>query len=374
MATDHDYMARALSLGRLALGLSSPNPAVGAVLVKDGVVVGEGHTQEPGGPHAEVMALRQAGERARGATLYVTLEPCPHHGRTPPCADAIIAAGVKDVHMAVLDPNPIVDGRGRTALEAAGIAASVGQGAEEAVEHFQGYFKHIRTGVPLLIAKYAMSLDGKIATRTGDSKWVTGEEARKHVHRLRAQVDAILTAPGTVSVDDPQLTARDEQGNPLPRQPLRVIADSRGRTPTTARLFREPGRTLVATASEDACAPFLNLGEGVTARAFPGADGRVDFHALFSYLGESGVLCVMTEAGETLLGALFDAGLPDQAMVYVAPSIVGGEGATTPVSGRGVERIADAWRLQRVRLEQLGPDLLVRGAFRWWGAGGGLSA
>ncbi|MBI4236187.1 MAG: RibD family protein, partial [Chloroflexi bacterium] len=230
------------------------------------------------------------------------------------------------------------------------------------------------TGEPLVIVKYAMTLDGKIATRTGDSRWVTGPEARRRVHELRAQVDAILTAPGTVMADDPQLTARDAEGRPLPRQPLRVIADSRGRTPPTARLFREPGQTLVATASEDACGPYFSLGGGVQTRAFPGPDGRVDLRALLRYLGERGVLQVMTEAGEGLLGALFDADLPDRAMVFMATSVVGGQEALGPVSGTGVARMAEARRLQRVQVERVGDDLLVRGAFRWWESGAGAGA
>ena len=359
-------MERALKLGSHALGLSSPNPAVGAVIVKDDVVVGEGSTQEVGGHHAEIVALQQAGDLARDATLYVTLEPCSHQGRTPPCAQAIIAAGLQEVRMAVLDPNPAVDGRGRRMLQEAGIVTTLGQGADDATAHFQGYFKHIRTDEPLVIAKYAMSLDGKIATRTGDSRWVTGAEARREVHEVRAQMDAIITAPGTVRADDPQLTARDERGEPLPRQPMRVIADSRGRTSLTARLFREPGVTLVATASEEASEPFRSLGEGVMTRAFPGADGRVDLRALLKHLGELGMLQVMTEAGETLLGAFFDAAIPDQAMVFLAPSIIGGKDAPSPVAGMGAERMAEAQRLQRVRVHRAGDDVILRGVFRWW--------
>lgn len=366
MATAQSHMARALTLGRQALGLSSPNPAVGAVIVKDGEVVGEGFTMQPGGPHAETVALNQAGERARGATLYVTLEPCSHHGRTPPCAQAIVDAGLGEVRMSVLDPNPVVDGQGRRLLDKAGIATELGEDAEEAQQHFQGYFKYIQTGEPLVVAKYAMSLDGKIATRTGDSKWVTSAEARRDVHQIRAQMDAILTGPGTVRADDPQLTARDAGGAPFAHQPLRVIADSHGRTPTTARLFHEPGTILVATASEEACIPFRSMGEGVMTGVFPDASGRVDLKALLKHLGELGVLQVMTEAGETLLGALFDGGIPDQAIVFVAPSIVGGEEAPGPVAGKGIEHMAEALRLKKTSVERIGDDIAIRGVFRWW--------
>ena len=203
---------------------------------------------------------------------------------------------------------PPVNGSGRRLLEEHGVTTRVGDCAEEATLHFQGYFKREETGMPLVIAKYAMSLDGKIASRTGDSRWITGETARARVHELRSHVDAIITAAGTVISDDPQLTARDADGNVLPRQPMRVIADSTGRTPTSARLFSEPGRTLVATASAAACALFQDLGDNVTASAFPAEHGRVDLTALLQHLGRLGVVQVMTEAGEQLLGALFDEG------------------------------------------------------------------
>ena len=363
-------MARALELGRQALGFSSPNPAVGAVIVRDGEIVGEGYTQAPGGPHAEIVALEQAGERARGATMYTTLEPCSHHGRTPPCAEAMVAAGLGSVEIAVLDPHPPVNGSGRRLLEEHGITTRVGTCAEEATLHFQGYFKREETGMPLVIAKYAMSLDGKIASRTGDSRWITGEAARARVHELRSHVDAIITAAGTVISDDPQLTARDAEGNALPRQPLRVIADSTGRTPTTARLFGEPGKTLVATASADACAPFQGLGENVSAVAFPSSGhGRVDLTALLRHLGRLGVMQVMTEAGEQLLGAFFDEGLADQAKIFIAPVIIGGSGAAGPVGGGGVELVRDAHRFARMDIERVGEDVVARGILRYWEGG-----
>ncbi len=362
-------MARALELGRQALGYSSPNPAVGAVIVRDGEIVGEGYTQPPGGPHAEIVALEQAGERARGATMYTTLEPCSHHGRTPPCAEAMVAAGLGSVEIAVLDPHPPVNGSGRRLLEENGITTRVGDSAEEATLHFQGYFKREETGLPLVIAKYAMSLDGKIASRTGDSRWITGKEARARAHDLRSHVDAIITAAGTVISDDPQLTARDGEGNPLPRQPLRVIADSTGRTPTTARLFREPGKTLVATASAEACAPFQDMGENVSAAAFPSEHGRVDLTALLQHLGRLGVMQVMTEAGEQLLGAFFDEGLVDQAEIFIAPVIIGGGDAAGPVGGDGVELVRDAHRFVRMDVERVGEDLVARGILRYWEGG-----
>lgn len=362
-------MARALELGRQALGFSSPNPAVGAVIVRDGEIVGEGFTQPAGGRHAEIVALEQAGDKARGATMYTTLEPCSHHGRTPPCAEAMIAAGLEAVEIAVLDPHPPVNGSGRRLLEENGITTRVGVCAEEATLHFQGYFKREETGMPLVIAKYAMSIDGKIASRTGDSRWITGEAARARVHDLRSHVDAIITAAGTVISDDPQLTARDSEGNALPRQPLRVIADSNGRTPTTARLFSEPGKTLVATASEAARAPFQDLGDNVTTAVFPSAHGRVDLTALLQHLGRLGVVQVMTESGEQLLGALFDEGLVDHAEISIAPVIIGGGDAPGPVGGTGVEFVRDAHRFVRMDVDRVGEDIVARGILRYWQGG-----
>ena len=225
----------------------SPNPPVGAVLVRDGEVVGEGYTQPPGQAHAEIVAIRQAGPRARGATLYTTLEPCNHQGRTGPCSEAIIEAGVVEVHSAVTDPNPHVKGGGLSRLSEAGIAVSTGEMAGEASRLIEAYAKLVKTGRPFVTAKFAMSLDGKIATRTGSSQWITGEEARAYGHRLRAASDAVMVGINTVLADDPRLTARDGSGAALDRQPLRVVVDSRGRIPREARMLGEPGSTLVVT-------------------------------------------------------------------------------------------------------------------------------
>ena len=245
--TDAAYMGLALSLARKAVGSVSPNPPVGAVLVRDGEVVGEGYTQPPGQAHAEIVAIRQAGPRARGATLYTTLEPCNHQGRTGPCSEAIIEAGVAEVHSAVTDPNPHVKGGGLSRLSEAGIAVSTGEMAGEAWRLIEAYAKLVTTGTPFVTAKFAMSLDGKIATRTGSSQWITGEEARAYAHRLRAASDAVMVGINTVLADDPRLTARDGSGAALERQPLRVVVDSRGRIPREARMLGEPGSTLIVT-------------------------------------------------------------------------------------------------------------------------------
>ena len=239
------YMGQALSLARLALGQASPNPAVGAVVIKKGTVVGQGYTQPPGSHHAEVLAIKQAGEAARGSVMYVTMEPCAHYGRTPPCTEAIISAGIRGIHMAMLDPNPVVSGRGKDQLEQKGIRTYLGEDAEEAKEINEAYIKFITTGLPFITAKFAISLDGKIATRTGNSRWISGPESRKYVHCLRYTSDAIMAGANTVIADDPHLTTRCSggKGGTARKQPLRVIVDGEGRTPLTARVFNEPGDT-----------------------------------------------------------------------------------------------------------------------------------
>ncbi len=356
-----DYMQRALGLARRALGSVSPNPAVGAVLVRDGVVVGEGWTQPPGQAHAEIVALRQAGPRASGATLYVTLEPCDHYGRTPPCSLAIIQAGVAEVHASMLDPNPLVAGKGLERLRAAGIAVHVGEGELEARETMEAYLKWIVTRFPFVTAKFAMSLDGKIATTSGDSRWITGPESRRYVHELRAASDAILVGVNTVLADDPQLTARDEQGQALPRQPLRVVLDSHARTPPTARMLREAGRTLIAVARPDPAAALALAGAGAEIEPAPADDGTVAVGGLLQRLGQRQVTSVLVEGGGTVLGTLFDQRLVDKVVAFVAPIIIGGGRSPTPVAGAGVERIADALRLKDVRVRQFGQDVAIIG-------------
>ena len=355
------HMERALSLARHALGLVSPNPAVGAVIVKDGTVVGEGWTQPPGQAHAEVVALRQAGDKAKGATLYVTLEPCNHFGRTPPCTQAIIDAGISEVRAAVTDPNPLVSGRGVSRLNKAGIVTHVGECENEACELIEAYAKFITTGLPFVIAKFATSLDGKIATHTGDSRWITGEEARGYVHRIRSESDAVMAGINTVLADDPQLTARDEGGKPLDRQPLRVIVDSRGRLPLGAKLLTEPGQTLIAVANADETA-YHNLKQaGADVERIPAEDGSVDLPALMKVLGEREITSVLVEGGGILLGALFDLGLIDKVVAFVAPTIIGGKSAPSPVAGTGAAKMADVTRLSRVKIERFGEDVAIIG-------------
>ncbi len=356
-------MQRALTLAREALGTTSPNPAVGAVIVRDGVIVGEGRTQPAGSWHAEVMALRQAGEAARGATMYVSLEPCCHYGRTPPCTEAIIAAGVTEVHVAVLDPNPLVSGRGIAALAAAGIKTHVGEHEEAARELNEAYCKFISRGVPFVTAKFAVSVDGKIATKTGDSQWITGEEARRYAHGLRRVSDALIVGVNTIIADDPQLTARyDTELASSRRQPMRVIADSSGRTPASSRIFRAPGKTLIATTASTEPARESQLREvGAEVLVLPTEEGRVDLSELLRALGQRGITSVLVEGGGTLLGSFFDRGLVDKVYAFIAPVVVGGEEATTAVEGRGVSKMAEALRLHSLIVERLGDDVMICG-------------
>ena len=360
-------MDQALSLARLALGQVSPNPAVGAVIVRDSEVIGQGYTQPPGSAHAEIMALEQAGAGARGAAMYVTLEPCCHQGRTPPCTHAIIESGISEVHLSLLDPNPLVSGKGRAELESAGISTSLGEGAEEAGEIIEAYTRFITTGMPFVTAKFAMSLDGKIATSTGDSKWISGEESRRRVHNLRHQTDVIMAGVRTLLKDNPRLTVRSGagRGGTAREQPLRVIVDSKGRTPLSARVFKEPGKTLLAlgrTVTDEERETFK--APGVEVLELPLPDGRVDMGQLLRVLGERQMTSVLVEGGGILLGSLFDLGLVDKVIAFIAPMVIGGKTARTPVAGNGAARIAEAVRLERCRVEQFGQDVMISGYVR----------
>ncbi len=359
----NDYMTQAIELARQVLGATSPNPAVGAVIVKEGKEIGRGATQPPGQNHAEIGALRQAGDASRGATLYTTLEPCCTHGRTPPCTDAIISSGVSEVRFAAIDPNPQVSGKGRAALESAGISVVAGEHAEAASELYEAFAKHINTGLPFVTAKYAMSTDGKIATRTGDSRWVTGRKARDMVQQMRRECDAVMVGVNTVLADDPQLTVRDANGESIERQPLRVVLDSRCRTPAQAKLLNEPGRTIIAVGPE---ARSADIGRLITAGAvvlqLPSADdGRASVSDLLKELGGQGVVSVLVEGGGTVLGSLFDSSLVDKVYAFIAPVIIGGSGASSPVEGNGAPTMSSAWSLERTRVEQVGPDWLLVG-------------
>ncbi len=358
-----DYMEQALRLAKLALGQTSPNPAVGAVIAKNDAVTGQGYTQPPGSPHAEVVAIKQAGEEAQGGVMYVTLEPCCHYGRTPPCTQAIIAAGITEVHLAILDPNPLVSGRGKDELEKAGIRTYVGEHEEEAKEINEAYIKFITTGMPFVTAKFAVSLDGKIATKSGDSKWISSDEARRYVHNLRYTTDAVMAGVNTVLADDPHLTARcGRKGGTARKQPLRVIVDSKGRTPLTAHVFSEPGRTLLALgrlAKPEEKTTFAQAGAELL--ELPSAGGLVDLKGLLKALAEREITSLLVEGGGILFGSLFDQRLVDKVIAFVAPIIIGGSEAKTAVVGEGVDKVMDSIKLKRVRTKRLGGDLMVSG-------------
>ena len=358
-----DYMDRALLLARLALVHSSPNPAVGAVIVKDDVIVGEGYTQPPGSAHAEIVALQQAGEKAKGATMYVTLEPCCHQGRTPPCTKAIMAAGIADVHISIIDPDLRVCGRGKAELEEAGIKTFVGDHEEKAQELNEAYIKYTHTGLPFVIGKFAMSLDGKIATKTGESRWISGEQSRRYVHTLRSQIDSIMVGVDTVIRDDPPLTARAGlAGGRVEKQPLRVIVDSKGRTPPTAKVFQVPGKTLVAmTKGADPEKTKALNGVGAEVVELPAKGGMVDLEELLRLLGQRHIVSMMVEGGAAVFGSLFEERLIDKVLAFVAPIVIGGHGAKNPVEGKGVETLSQATGFTRVKVEMVGSDVLISG-------------
>ncbi|MFC1919011.1 bifunctional diaminohydroxyphosphoribosylaminopyrimidine deaminase/5-amino-6-(5-phosphoribosylamino)uracil reductase RibD [Chloroflexota bacterium] len=358
-----DYMKQALSLAKLALGQASPNPAVGAVIVKDGEIVGQGYTQPPGSWHAEVMALKQAGEKARGGVIHVTLEPCCRQGRTPPCTQAIVTAGISEVHMAMLDPNPLVSGQGETELEREGIKTYLGEHKEEAKEINEAYSKFITTGIPFVTAKFAISLDGKIATKSGDSKWISTDEARKYVHHLRYITDAIMAGANTVITDNPHLTCRHGgKGGEVRKQPLRVIVDGRGRTPPTAQVFSKPGTTIMAlgkAVKPEIKKSFARLGAELL--ELPPGNGTLDLEMLLESLGKREVTSVLVEGGGILIGSLFDAGLIDKVIAFIAPIIIGGKEATTAAAGSGVDKVAEAIKLERISVERFGEDFMISG-------------
>jgi diaminohydroxyphosphoribosylaminopyrimidine deaminase / 5-amino-6-(5-phosphoribosylamino)uracil reductase len=376
--SEHDtFMQRALELARRAEGYTNPNPMVGAVVVRAGEVIAEGYHQRAGEPHAEVNALRAAGEAARGATLYVTLEPCNHHGRTPPCSEAIIEAVVAHVVYAAADPNPKAQG-GAQRLHKAGVKVTAHVCAEQAHDLNRFFFWHVRHKRPYVIAKYAMSIDGKIATHTKHSKWITGAVARQRVHQLRHAVDAIIVGSSTALADNPQLTVRHQQHEP--RHPLRVVLDSRGRVPLTSQLFAAdlPGTTLVATTDamlaahrdqlrqrgvDVLCLPAESRTEHQTAqgRVDSRVDGRVDMAALLDALGQRQVQSVLVEGGSTVLGTLFDMQLVNEVWAFVAPLLIGGVNAPSPVAGTGIPTMAEALHVSEVVTEHLENDLLIRG-------------
>lgn len=363
MGQDEVFMARALELARRGRFTTMPNPNVGCVLVKEGKIIGEGYHQKAGEPHAEVYALRMAGELARGATAYVTLEPCSHYGRTPPCCDALIAAGVKRVVVAMQDPNPQVAGRGIYRLQQAGIEVTHGLMMNEAEAINRGFLKRMRTGFPYLQLKLGSSLDGRTAMKSGESQWITSAASRRDVQRLRAQSAAILSSSATVLADDPRLTVRPEalgaeeaklMDDGQFTQPIRVIIDSQNRVTPSHKLIAEPGEIYLARCHADELAWPQNVSQLI----IPSHQGHLDLVLLMMQLGRKQINSLWVEAGASLSGALIQAGLVDELIVYMAPRLLGSEGRGLCCLP-GLERLADGPEFVFSNIRQIGDDLCL---------------
>lgn len=360
MTRDEQFMAEAIRLAARARGRTRPNPMVGAVVVKDGRVVGRGFHKRAGGPHAEVFALDEAGSKARGATLYVNLEPCSFHGRTPPCAPRVAGSGVARVVIAMEDPHPRVSGRGIAILEEQGIEVVCGVLTERAARLNEVFVKYVTTGFPFVTLKSACTLDGKIATASGESQWISCEASRRRSHRMRGEMDGILVGIGTVLADDPRLTARWGRA---PRQPRRIVIDRKLRTPTGARILEanEAGPTIVATLTGADLGKVEALErKGAEVLPFPPTpDGGLDFPELLRELGKREVTSLLIEGGAGVAAAILESGVVDKVLFFIAPIIVGGNRAPGPVGGEGIASLAEAVTLERMGVRRSGEDLMI---------------
>ena len=368
---DVSYMNLALRLAAKGRGRTSPNPMVGAVIVNKGRVVGKGYHRRAGGPHAEIIALHQAGPQARGGTLYVTLEPCCHiHKRTPPCVPFLIHSNLHRIVVAMRDPNPFVRGKGIRQLRQAGLVVAEGCGEKEAEQLNESYIHWIKTGRPFVILKGAMTVDGKIATAQGESKWITGEKTRHHVHRIRSQVDAIMVGLGTVLKDDPLLSARiweDLKRNARIRQPLRVVVDSHLRIPLSRNILKWPIQQpiIIATTRQASKSKIKRLKDlGVMVLVLPRVRGRVSLAACLSRLGEMGVTSVLLEGGSELNATALHLRVVNKIMLYVAPRLLGGQDAISLVGGRSPLKLTNALSIKDMKILPLGQDYLLMGSLR----------
>lgn len=354
---DRDYMAQALELAKRGMGWASPNPMVGAVIVKGGRVIGQGWHAKCGQPHAERNALSACTESPQGATIYVTLEPCCHHGRQPPCTQAILESGIRRVVVGSNDPNPLVAGKGIAQLREAGVEVTEHVLEAECDKLNQVFFHYIRTKQPYVVMKYAMTLDGKIAAHTGDSKWVTGEEARAQVQQLRHRYTGIMAGVGTVLADDPLLTCRLPGG----RSPVRIICDTRLRTPLTARIVTTARQfpTLLATCCTDAGKRQAYEEAGCQVLTGPEQGGHVDLHWLMEELGRREIDSVLLEGGGTLNWAALEQGIVQKVLAYIAPKLAGGKEAKTPVEGNGISLMSQAIPLEHSTVTRIGEDFLI---------------
>ncbi len=365
---DHEYMERALKLAKKGLGRTNPNPMVGAVIVKEGKILGEGYHGYYGGPHAEVVALEKAGEAAQGATMYVTLEPCCHHGKTPPCVEKIIEEGIKRVVIAALDPNANVAGKGMKKLQAAGIKTESGLRANEAIRQNEIFRKYIVTGRPFVVSKWGMSLDGKIATKAGESQWITSERARMDGHKLRAQMAAILVGIGTLQEDNPLLSCRHPEYTY--HDPMRIVLDSHLNIAMGTKLMKtaEEIPTIVATLDRyelnESKKEKIAAIESAGAECWylpPDKNGRIDLISLMDKLGNQNIDSVLIEGGATLHGAAVHESIVDKFVAYIGNVVIGGERAPSPVGGEGIDRLSEGIRLQEIKWETMEDSIKITG-------------
>jgi diaminohydroxyphosphoribosylaminopyrimidine deaminase/5-amino-6-(5-phosphoribosylamino)uracil reductase len=370
--TDEQWMKQVLRLAERGKGRTSPNPMVGAILVKKGQIVGKGYHARAGEPHAEMLALQQAGENAKGSTLYINLEPCTHFGRTPPCAPRVIDARVKGVVIGMKDPNPRVDGRGIDRLREAGIDVRVGVLERECRRINEAFCKYIVKKEPFVILKVASTLDGKIATARGDSKWITGEVSRRFVHRLRDQVDGVLVGIGTILKDDPMLTARIERGH----DPYRIVLDSHLRIPEKARVLEGcPSRVIIATTEEGPNEKMKRLlRKGVQILVMDSKEGRVDLKACIRRLGDAGIMSLLVEGGSRINGSFLDERAIDKFYFFCSSKWIGDQKAPSIFGGHGVKDLEETVKLRDVHVRRMGEDFVFegyveRGEFRVYGNG-----
>lgn len=362
---DSEYMSQALALAAKGAGCVAPNPMVGALVVKDDKVVGQGYHQAVGGPHAEVHAIDDAGAAAGGATLYVTLEPCNHQGRTPPCTEKILSAGIKRVVVAMADPNPDVTGGGNARLKAHGIDVVCGVQEEAARQLNESFIKHSRTKLPFVVLKMAATLDGRIATRTGDARWVTGPPARQRVHRMRHAMDAIMVGIGTAAADDPRLTTRMPDGPGV--DPIRIVLDSRLTLSEQARMLNEPsGAPTYLVCGPDAPADNRQrlAQRGATIIEAGIADGRIDLAALMAQLGGMGITSILIEGGAQVASSALAAGIVDKLIVFYAPKLLGGDDGIPMLRGKGPALMKEALPVCDVTIELVGEDIMLQGYVR----------
>jgi diaminohydroxyphosphoribosylaminopyrimidine deaminase/5-amino-6-(5-phosphoribosylamino)uracil reductase len=358
---DEVWMRRALRAAAKARGRTSPNPMVGAVLVKGGRVVGEGYHAKAGEPHAEIVALGIAQERAKGSTLYLNLEPCAHQGRTPPCAPRVVQSGVKKAIIGMRDPNPRVEGKGIHILEEGGLEVRVGVLEQECRKLNEAFCKHITTGFPFVILKAASTLDGKIATRAGDSKWISSEASRRLVHRLRNEVDGIVVGIETILKDDPLLTARVPRG----RDPTRIILDAHLRIPEDARVIETlPSKTILVATEKAPLEKVERLrGRGVEVWRLDSVEGKIDLKTCLAKLGAMGMMSLLVEGGSQVYGSFLDEGLVDKLVLFLAPRLMGDPRALGIFGGKGVGHLEEAKPLRDMKVKRVGGDLLVEAYF-----------